>query len=184
MHDIFSHKAYGPENTGIYWETVPWPNSNISTTRPSYILLRKCLTTRACQTTVHALVTSRLDCGNAVLFGVNVRLIQKQMLQKSAARLITRQRRRDHQQIAPTLTARFTGCRSDGESAISFFVDLPRVTRSCTRVHCSHYLAVHTRTSASFRRQQPTNCSTPRYGTYCRRGFSVTAPRLWNDLPV
>ena len=39
--------------------------------------IRKYLTTHACKTIVHALVTSRLDCGNAVFFGVNVRLIQK-----------------------------------------------------------------------------------------------------------
>ena len=52
------------------------------------------------------LVTSRLDCGNALLFGVNVRLIQKlQMVRNSAARLITRQRRRDHQHITSTLIA-------------------------------------------------------------------------------
>ena len=59
-----------------------------------------------CKTIVHVLVTSRLDYGNAVLFGVNVRLIQKlQMVQNSAARLITQQRRHDHQHIMLTLIA-------------------------------------------------------------------------------
>ena len=59
--------------------------------------IRYCLTVNACKTTVHALVTSKLDYGNAVLFGINERLINKlQMTQKSAARLIMRQRRRDH----------------------------------------------------------------------------------------
>ena len=68
--------------------------------------VRQYLTTHACKTTVHTLVTSRLDYGKVALFGVNVRLIQKlQMVQHSAARLITRQRRRDYQHITPSLIA-------------------------------------------------------------------------------
>ena len=55
---------------------------------------------------LQALVTSRLDYGNAVLFGVNMRLIQKlQMVQNLAARLIMRQWRCDHQHITPSLIA-------------------------------------------------------------------------------
>ena len=67
--------------------------------------IRHCLTVNACKTIVHALVTSKLDYGNAVLFGINERLINKlQMTQNSAAqRLILRQRRRDH--ITPVLIA-------------------------------------------------------------------------------
>ena len=66
--------------------------------------IRHCLTVNACKTIVHALVTSKLDYGNAVLFGINERLINKlQITQNSAARLIMRQRRRDH--ITPVLIA-------------------------------------------------------------------------------
>ena len=66
--------------------------------------IRHCLTVNACKTIVHALVTSKLDYGNAVLFGINGRLLNKlQMTQNSAARLIMRQRRRDH--ITPVLIA-------------------------------------------------------------------------------
>ena len=67
--------------------------------------IKKCLMTHSCKTIIYALVTSRLDYGNAVLFGVNVRLIQKlQMVQNLTARLITWKRRRDHH-ITPTLIA-------------------------------------------------------------------------------
>ena len=59
--------------------------------------IRHYLTVNACKTIVHALVTSKLYYGNAVLFGINEGLINKlQMTQNSAARLIVRQRRRDH----------------------------------------------------------------------------------------
>ena len=54
--------------------------------------IRKCLIIHACKMFLQALVTSRLDYGNAVLFGVNMCLIQKlQVVQNSVARLITLQ---------------------------------------------------------------------------------------------
>ena len=60
----------------------------------------------ACKTIVHGLVTSKLDYGNAVLCGINGRLLQKmQRVKNSAARVITQQRRRDHLHITPVLIA-------------------------------------------------------------------------------
>ena len=68
--------------------------------------IRHCLTIAACKTIVHSLVTSKLDYGNAVLFGINGRLPQKlQRVQNSAARVITQQRRRDHLHTTPVLIA-------------------------------------------------------------------------------
>ena len=64
--------------------------------------IRHCLTTEACKTIVHALVISRLDYGNAVLYGITEALMNKlQMVQNSAARLIAKQRK--HQHITPVL---------------------------------------------------------------------------------
>ena len=52
--------------------------------------IRKCLTTAACKTIVHALVMSRVYYGNALLFGLPEMLLHKlQMIQNSAARLVT-----------------------------------------------------------------------------------------------
>ena len=68
--------------------------------------IRHCLTIAACETIVHGLVTSKLDYGNAVLFSINGRLMQKlQRVQNSAARVITQQRRRDHLHITPVSIA-------------------------------------------------------------------------------
>ena len=64
--------------------------------------IRHCLTTEACKKIVHALVISRLDYGNALLYGITEALMTKlQMVQNSAARLIARQRK--HQHIIPVL---------------------------------------------------------------------------------
>ena len=49
--------------------------------------IRYCLTTELCKTLVHALVTSRSDYGNAVLYGIAEALMTKnQVVQNVAAR--------------------------------------------------------------------------------------------------
>ena len=64
--------------------------------------MRKCLTTAACKTIVHALVMSRVDYGNALPFGLPEMLLHKlQMIQNSAARVVTGTHVRDH--ITPAL---------------------------------------------------------------------------------
>ena len=64
--------------------------------------IRKCLSTIACKTIIHALVMSRLDFGNAMFYGLPETQLRKlQMIQNSAAQLITGTRRRDH--ITPVL---------------------------------------------------------------------------------
>ena len=50
----------------------------------------------ACKTLGHSLVTSRLDYGNAVLYGTSDRLLHRlEMVQRSAARVVLRIRRGD-----------------------------------------------------------------------------------------
>ena len=52
--------------------------------------IRASLTIVACKTLVHALVISRLDYGNALLYGITDRLLHRlEMIQHSAARIIT-----------------------------------------------------------------------------------------------
>ena len=72
--------------------------------------IRRSITTAACRTIVHALVMSRLDYCNALLYGLPDAQLQKlQLVQNSAARLVTGTRRREH--ITPVLL-RYTGCLS------------------------------------------------------------------------
>lgn len=57
-----------------------------------------------CKTRVCSLVTSRLDYGNALVYGVNRTVIDRlQRVQNTAARMITRRRKHDH--ITPILVA-------------------------------------------------------------------------------
>ena len=66
--------------------------------------IRRSIATAACRTIVHALVMSRLDSCNAVLYGLPDAPLQKlQLVQNSAARLVTGTHRRER--ITPVLFA-------------------------------------------------------------------------------
>ena len=117
-----------------------------------------------------------------VLFGVNVRLIKKLQMQNSSARLITRQRHCDHQHITPSLISLhwlpvrwrinykmlLLTYHALHDLAPTYIVDMisPSTAGRRLRTADSHLLTV------------------PRHDMdrSGRRGFSVTAPRLWNGL--
>jgi len=64
--------------------------------------IRSYITNSACKTLVCSLITSRLDYGNALLYGVNASPLAKlQRVQNTAARLIARRKKYDH--ITPVL---------------------------------------------------------------------------------
>ena len=56
------------------------------------------------KTLVHSLVTSRIDYGNAVLYGISDRLLHRlDMVQRSAARVVLRIRHGDRQSMTAAL---------------------------------------------------------------------------------
>ena len=64
--------------------------------------IRSSITEGACRTLVHALVTSRLDYGNGLLYGIPQVTIQRlQRIQNCAARIVTRTGKYEH--ITPVL---------------------------------------------------------------------------------
>ena len=66
--------------------------------------IRASLTVVACKTLVHALVISRVDYGNALLYGITDRLLNRlEMIQHSAARSIMCIKRHDRQSITAVL---------------------------------------------------------------------------------
>ena len=66
--------------------------------------IRTSLTITACKTLVHSLVTSRIDYGNAVLYGISDRLLHRlEMVQRSAARVVLRIRRGDRRSMTAVL---------------------------------------------------------------------------------
>ena len=66
--------------------------------------IRHSLTTSVCKSLIHGLVTSRLDYGNAMLFGIADRLLHRlEMVQRSAARVVMQIRRGDRQSMTTIL---------------------------------------------------------------------------------
>ena len=76
--------------------------------------IRDSLTTSVCKRLIHELVTSRLNYGNAMLFGITDRLLHRlEMVQRSAARIVMQIR-----QYAPRRCLRSAG---------GLLLDVPRV---------------------------------------------------------
>ena len=66
--------------------------------------IRSSLTVSARKTLVHALVTSKLDFGNAALCGINGSLLHRlEMVQRAAARVVLGLRRRDQHSMTAVL---------------------------------------------------------------------------------
>ena len=66
--------------------------------------IRHLLNNKSTEILVHAFITSRLDNGNALLYGISKYLLAKlQRVQNAAARLITRTKKQEH--ITPVLVS-------------------------------------------------------------------------------
>ena len=97
------------KNLGMYFDkTISMEQQASAITRSCFQQIRNIgriqslISVDACRTLVSSLVISRLDYGNALLYGTNNKIISKlQRVQNTAARLITRKRKYDS--ITPVL---------------------------------------------------------------------------------
>ena len=144
--------------------------------------VRNALTTTACKTIVLSLDISRLDFGNATLYGISETLLHRlQVVQNSAARLIMRVRQREH--ITPILFAlHWLPVRQ----RIQFKI-LTLVYR-CQNNQAPAYMSTCITPCApgrSLRYADHGLLTEHRYRLerYGRRCFSVPSPALWNELP-
>ena len=66
--------------------------------------IRDSVSTTVCKSLIYGLVTSRIDYGNAILFGISDRHLHRlEMVQRSAARIVMQIRRRDRQSMTTIL---------------------------------------------------------------------------------
>lgn len=144
--------------------------------------IRKCLDSKTTEKLVHAFVTSRLDCGNAVLAGLPKKLLSKlQTVQNSAARLVLGLRKWQH--ITPALRQlhwlpvekrieyklmllTWKALHNQGPSYITELLELHIPSRQLRSCDAKLLSVPRTRTV-----------------TYGERAFSFLAPKLWNKLP-
>ncbi|XP_062571108.1 uncharacterized protein LOC134233132 [Saccostrea cucullata] len=109
--DTIVREATSVKSLGVWFDKSLSMQMQISSvSRACYYQLRNIgrirplITEDACKTLVCSLVTSRLDYANALLYGINTTEIAKlQRIQNTAARIITRSRKREH--ITPILVS-------------------------------------------------------------------------------
>ena len=145
--------------------------------------IRRYLTPEAFKTLVHSTVTSHLDYGNALLYGLPESVICKlQRVQNTAASLITKTPRNSH--ITPVLRSLHWLPVS---SRIEFKILL--YTYKALNSKAPHYLSdllvldqstSNLRSHSAYRLKEPRTYK-QRYGD---RAFAKAAPHLWNKLPL
>ena len=99
------------KNLGVLFDKTLTMEKQVSSVSKSCFLqirkigrIRSYITDDACKTLVNSLVISRLDYGNALLYGVNASILSKlQRVQNTAARLISRKWKHEH--ITPVLVS-------------------------------------------------------------------------------
>ena len=143
--------------------------------------IRQYINTDACKILTHALVTSRLDYSNSLLFGLTHCVIScLQRVQNTAARIVTQTRKRDH--ITPVLRLlhwlplqyrlRFKVClhvyRTMSGRAPNYLCNLLVKYRPARPLRSESQMLLHSAVTCT------------QYGS---RSFAAAAATCWNILP-
>lgn len=144
--------------------------------------IRPFLSQRTTEQLVHAFVSSRLDMGNALLFGITqIQLGRLQRIQNSAARLVTRTRRCDH--ITPVLRE-LHWLPVKHRIEFKILLQVYRAVNNSAPVYISELLQKHA-PSRALRSGNNGLLVVPRTRTlWGDRSFQAAGPRLWNALPA
>ena len=144
--------------------------------------VRRYLSQKACETLVYALVTSRLDYCNSLLFGVSQRLFARlQRVQNTAARLVLRLRKREH--ITPALASLHwlpIKFRPRFKILVLTFNALRGTGPRYLRELVARYQPVRSLRSEAKNLLKVPVSRTRSYGS---RTFAAAAAALWNELP-
>ena len=140
------------------------------------------ISTTVCKSLIHGLVTSRLDYGNAILYGISDRHMHRlEMVQRSAARIVRQIRRGDRQSMITILRQlHWLPVRK----RIDFKLLVHRAIYNGTPEYLAALLRRHTpprslRSAGGLLLEVP-KVNLERFG---RRAFACAGPTLWNKLP-
>ena len=132
---------------------------------------------------IHALISSRLDYCNSLYIGIDqAQLKRLQLVQNSAARLLTRTKKRDH--ISPVLaTLHWLPVKSRIEFKTLLFVykSLHGLSPSYLKDLIRPYVPSRPLRSADKMLLEPFSAKKRSRGD---RSFKAAGPKLWNALPL
>ncbi len=144
--------------------------------------IRKYLDRTSKEQLVHSFVTSRLDMGNSLLFGLpDVQLSRLQRLQNTAARVVTLTKKHSH--ITPVLLnlhwlpisskiiykLMLIVFKALNGQAPTYILDMLNIYKPCRNLRSGKKCLLQEVKSNR---------------TWGDRSFSVAAPHLWNQLPL
>ena len=133
------------------------------------------------QTPLHSPVTSRIDYGNAVLYGISDRLLHRlEMVQRSAARVVLRIRRGDRRSMMAALKHLHwlpVKWRVEYKLLVLVFRALHDRTPTYLASLITPYVPSRAIRSAGQALLSVLRHNLERYG---RRSFSCAGPTLWN----
>ena len=147
--------------------------------------IRARLTIVACKKLVHALVISRLDYGNALLYGITDRLLHRlEMIQHSAARNIMCIKRHDRQSITAVLR-RLHWLPVKWRINYKIVVLVFRALHGLAPAYVSTLITTYEPRRALRSTGSGALLCVPRHNLerYGRRSFSCAGSVMWNSLP-
>ena len=132
---------------------------------------------------MHAFITSKLDYCNSLLYGCRkIQLKKLQYVQNTAARIVSQTRKFDH--ITPVLFDLHwpsVSYRSVLKILLLVFKSLNNLSPSSLVDRLSYQLQSRNLRSASSQVLEQPRSFTKTYGD---KAFSMSAPKLWNSLPL
>ena len=150
--------------------------------------IRPLLNQSATEKLVHAFVTSRLDYCNSILYGCPESQLKKlQSIQNSAARLVTRTRKREC--ITPILY-NLHWLPIKYRIIFKLLLIVYKILANQAPLYLTDFIEVYVPGRADLRsansdlfllKRQDTRLTNKTYGW---RAFNVCAPLLWNELPL
>lgn len=177
------------KNLGMYLDkSLIMEKQCTSVSRSCYMHIRRIGSIRpfisedACKILVNSLVTSRLDYGNALLYGVNKQYTNKlQRVQNTAARLITRTKKYEH--ITPVLI-QLHWLPVEYRIQYKILLYVFKCLHELAPGYLSELVTPYT-PARSLRSETACLVTVPstRTKTYGERRFDKAAATLWNSLP-
>ena len=146
--------------------------------------IRDSICTTVCKSLIHGLVTSRLDYGNATLYGISDRHMHRlEMVKRSAARIFRQIRRGDRQSMT-TILRQLHWLPVRKRIDFKLLVLVHRAIYNGTPEYLAALLRRHT-PPRSLRSAGRLLLEVPRVNLerFGRRAFACAGPTLWNKLP-